>query len=246
MTGFPIEQSPIGRIAVGPSVPNGYAVFYTTSDFSGRITEEIAQTLTRLIRERFGIDCSLTTCHQIHSATVRRAQREGHWRECDSCDALWTSDDHVALGIKVADCLPVAMIDPTQSTMANVHSGWRGTAKQITAEAIEAIQRSTGFDTAQAFAWLGPSIRACCFEVGEEVVDQFVASFRGFERYVDRSRAKPHIDIAAVTIDILRERGFRDSRIFDSQICTRCEGSIFHSYRRAPKRGGRNLAFVAH
>ena len=65
-----------------------------------------------------------------------------------------------------------------------------------------------------------------------------------FERYVDRTHAKPHIDVAAVTRDILLQRGFNEENIFDSQICTRCEGSNFHSYRRAGKGGGRNLALV--
>lgn len=246
MASFQIEQGPFGRVAVAPSVPDGYAVFYTTIDFPGRITDSIAQTLTEFTRQRFGIDCSLTTCHQVHSATVLRGQRLDGWRECDSCDALWTPDDHVALGIKVADCLPVAMIDPAHSTMANVHSGWRGTVQRITGETIDAMQRSSEFDAAQAFAWLGPSIRACCFEVGEEVVERFAATFPAFERHVERSHAKPHIDIAGITVEILRQRGFRESRIFDSQICTRCEGSIFHSFRREPKGGGRNLALVAH
>ncbi len=246
MAGFQVEQSPIGRIVVAPSVPRRYAVFYTTIDFSGRITDEVAQTLTAMIRDRFGIDASLTTCYQVHSATVQRAQPGKLWRECDACDALWTTDDHVALGIKVADCLPVTMIDPANSVMANVHSGWRGTVQRITAEALDAVQRSAGFDPTSGFAWLGPSIRGCCFEVGEEVVEQFSQAFADAERYIDRSQAKPHIDIAALTVDMLHQRGFPEDRIFDSQICTRCEGSIFHSHRRGPKGGGRNLAFAAH
>ena len=82
--------------------------------------------------------------------------------------------------------------------------------------------------------------------MGEEVVEQFSQAFADAERYIDRSHAKPHIDIAALTVEMLRQRGFPESRIFDSQICTRCDGSIFHSHRRGPKGGGRNLALVAH
>jgi YfiH family protein len=245
MSGFRIEESPLGRIAVAPSVPAGCAVFYTSIDFLGRITDELSRMMTAFIRERFGIDASMTTCYQVHSATVRLAQHEPQWRECDACDALWSADRHVALGIKVADCLPVAIIDSAHSVIANVHSGWRGTVQNITSETIDALQRSGAFAAAAARAYLGPSIRACCFEVGEEVVREFTEAFEGFERYVDRTQAKPHIDLPAVTRDILQERGFREENIFDSQICTRCEDSIFHSYRRAGKGGGRNLALVA-
>jgi YfiH family protein len=243
--GFTVEESPIGRIVVAPQVPAGRAVFYTTRDFEGRLTTEIARDLTALIATRFGIEASLTTCTQVHGRSAARARRESAWRECDSCDALWSSERGVALGIKVADCLPIAMVDPIHDAVANVHSGWRGAAQRITGKTLDTLMRETSFSPADAFAWLGPSIRACCFEVGEEVVDEFAKSYANAERYVDRSHEKPHIDLPALTADVLRERGFAGERIFDSKLCTRCDGSIFHSYRRDKKRGGRNLGFVA-
>jgi hypothetical protein len=131
------------------------------------------------------------------------------------------------------------MVDPTHAVIANAHSGWRGALQRITAEIIDAVTSSTAFDTTSAHAYLGPSIRACCFEVGDEVAGQFEP------RYVDRSRAKAHVDIIAFTSDILRDRGFADERISDSGLCTRCDGSLFHSFRRDGKGGGRNLQIVA-
>lgn len=245
MPEFKVEPSPIGRIVVAPNVPPGRAVFYTTGDFPGRLTPDVARELTTLVATRFGIDASLTTCTQVHGRTAARAQREHAWSECDSCDALWSAERGVALGIKVADCLPIAMVDPIHDAVANVHSGWRGAAQRIVSETLETLMRETSFSPADASAWLGPSIRACCFEVGEEVVAEFAKSYENAERYVDRSHAKPHIDLPALTADVLRGRGFSAERIFDSELCTRCEGSIFHSYRRDNKSGGRNLGFVA-
>ena len=140
---------------------------------------------------------------------------------------------NTALAIKVADCLPVTLIDPTHQVIANIHSGWRGAVQRITAATLD----SAPLDPASTFAYLGPSIRACCFEVGEEVASQFD------ERFVDRSRTKPHVDLVAFTTDILRSRGI--TRIYDSETCTRCEDSIFHSYRRDAGSGGRNLVVVA-
>jgi YfiH family protein len=231
-----IEPSPIGRIAVPPHVPPGFAVFWTTIDYAGKI---VAADLTAVVEQRFGIRASLTTCTQTHSATVRRAHREEAWRECESCDALISDAQGVALAIKVADCLPVTMLDPAHAVIANVHSGWRGAAQNITGATLDALARETAFDPHSAFAYLGPSIRACCFEVGEEVAVQFDA------RFVDRTRAKAHVDLPAFTIDLLLARGFDAGRVYDSAICTRCEGSIFHSYRRDRDGHGRNLAVVA-
>jgi polyphenol oxidase len=224
-----IEQSALGRIVVPPSVPPGFAVFCTTIDYPGRI---VAGDLTSLIHQRFGLQTSLTTCRQVHSATVVRGQREESWRECDSCDALWTDEKQSALGIKVADCLPIALIDASRGVIANVHSGWRGAAQRITAAALDAAP----LDPSATLAYLGPSIRQCCFEVGDEVATQFDAAF------VDRSRPKAHLDLVAFTTALLRERGV--TQIDDSGLCTRCEGSIFHSYRRQGPNGERNLMLV--
>lgn len=227
-----IEPSGLGRIAVPPHIPNGFAVLCTTRDYDGRIRDAIVNT----VREHFGIDTTLSTCVQVHGVNVVRAARGG---ESDQCDALWTDERRVSIGIKIADCLPVTMIDPAHVLIANVHSGWRGAAQQITSQTLDAIERSSSFDASAAFAYLGPSIRVCCFEVGEEVAAQFD------ETFIDRTHAKPHVDLPAMTSSVLRERGFAAERIFDSELCTRCDGSIFHSYRRDGRGVGRNLAIVA-
>lgn len=234
-----IESSPLGAIAVPPFVPEGFAVFCTTRELDGRLSPDAARALTSAIREKFGIDTSLTTCTQVHGRDVRRATGEAAWRECDSCDALWSDAAHTSLAIKIADCLPVTLVDPVHRVIANAHSGWRGAVQQITAATLDAIAENTLFDPATAYAYLGPSIRACCFEVGEEVASRFD------ERYVDRAKAKPHADLVAFTRAILLGRGIADERISDSELCTRCDGSVFHSFRRDGKGGGRNLALVA-
>jgi copper oxidase (laccase) domain-containing protein len=129
----------------------------------------------------------------------------------------------------------------SRGVIANVHSGWRGAVQKIAAEAVDAI----GGVSETARAWLGPSIRVCCFEVGEEVVDQFRDSYADAELFVDRGGVKPHIDLPRLTAALLTARGIAPQNIHDSGLCTRCDGSIFHSYRRAAGRGGRNLAIAA-
>jgi Uncharacterized conserved protein len=239
-----IEQTDIGRIVVPPSLPGGLALFYTTIDFDGRLNDDIAAQLTRIARDRFGVDATLATCAQVHGKNAVHAIAAGRWRECDSCDALWSSDAGTALGIKGADCLPVSIAEMEHGVIANIHSGWRGTVQRITAETLDVLERETPFDAATAHAWLGPSIRSCCFEVGEEVVDALRVSYPAIDAFVDRGRHKPHVDLAGLTAALLVERGFASLHVHDSGLCTRCDDSIFHSYRRDAKRGGRNLAIV--
>ena len=220
------ETSPLGRIVVPPGLPPGFALFCTTRDYPGKI---VPSDLLPLVESRFGLKTSLTTCNQVHSATVVQAAPEEAWRECDACDALWTSDRGVSIAVKVADCLPVTLFDADSHVLANIHSGWRGAVQGITDRTID----EAPLQPASTRAWLGPSIRVCCFEVGEEVAERFD------DRFVDRSYPKPHVDLVAFTADVLRARGI--TQISDSELCTRCESSIFHSYRREGPGGGRNL-----
>jgi len=245
MPSWSIEPSPLGRIVVAPELAEGVGLFYTTIDYNGRLDETEAARIAALIEQRFGVNATLATCTQVHGATVERIRASGTWRECDSCDALATSERGVALGIKVADCLPVTIVEAGQEVLANIHSGWRGAARQITSRTIDVLERDFPFRPREAAAYLGPSIRVCCFEVGEEVVAEFQSAFEAFDRFVDRTKAKAHIDLPALTHAILVERGFDPSCIFDSGLCTRCDGSIFHSFRRGGRGGGRNLAIVA-
>src|SRR3954463_6355108 len=125
---YSVEQSPLGRIVVAPHVPDGYALFYTTADFHGRIEPALTQM----------IPATLFTCHQVHGKNATRVGGEKSG-ECDACDALWTDKPHTALGIKVADCLPGTLIDPERGVMANIHSGWRGAVQCIVDVTIDAI-----------------------------------------------------------------------------------------------------------
>jgi polyphenol oxidase len=230
----------VGRIVIPEPLPDGFALFYTTADYDGALVPE----LTELLRERFGIEATLVTCTQVHGKDVQgvgagfsRPGEDGRLKPAATpCDALFTAERHVALGIKVADCLPVSLCDPVHRVIANVHSGWRGAVQNITAETLDTLARDTAFHPAVAYAYLGPSIRVCCFEVGEEVAVQFD------EPWIHRGRGpKPHVDLARMTEAILRRRGV--GRVIDTGLCTRCN-PLFHSYRR-DRKSGRNLAIAA-
>src|SRR5260370_17623159 len=129
--------------------------------------------MTAVVRGSFGSESSRAAYTEIYGKAATLVRHSAHLRECDSCDALWRNEQHVALGIKVADCLPVAMIDPIHDVMANIHSGWRGAVQRITAATIDEIEQSSLFEPAEAFPFLGPSILACCFDVGQEVASHF-------------------------------------------------------------------------
>lgn len=241
---FRVVDSRLGRIVVPRDAPRNAFLFWTTRDFDGRLDAETVPLILAAVGETGGRADRLETCRQVHGTTsVEVTALEDGWSECSDCDALWTGQSRIALGIKVADCLPVSIIDSSaDGVVINAHAGWRGAAAGIVTKTIRQA-RPDGFvpgDDVQA--WLGPSIRACCFEVGEEVVEAFGLSHSYTEEYVDRSRAKPHLDLAGLVKRSLIEEGIGEDRIRDSGLCTRCPDSLFHSYRRSGPRAGRNLA----
>lgn len=242
--GWRIETSPLGRVLVAPAVTEGAALFYTTSEFKGRLDEDTVDAIRDFISQRFAIDARLATCSQVHGVRVQRVNGERPWCEFNECDAIFTTERNVALGIKVADCLPVSLLDSSHGVAANVHSGWRGASADILGQTLAQLIDHTPFQPDSASAWLGPSIRSCCFEVGEEVIDRFAEQHGDIEPFVDRSRGpKPFLDLPEFAKTVLMLAGIPRNRIYDSGICTRC-GVGFHSYRRE-RDSGRNLAIVA-
>ena len=241
-----IEDGPLGRVLIPPRLPENSGLFYTSKDFGGRLAAASITLLSQFMRETFSIDVTFTSCNQVHGVAAQTVSSPlTPWVEYRDCDALITRLADVALGIKVADCLPVTLVDPDGHLVANIHCGWRGAAGSIVTRTLHTAAR-TGLVLSSTLAYLGPSIRSCCLEVGEEVAESFQQNYPRAEEYFTRNRGtRPYLDIPALTRQSLLDCGVPAAQIFDSEICTRCDGSIFHSYRRDGKTGGRNLAVVA-
>ena len=238
----------LGRASLFRRVlPDNVAVFCTTSDFPGFLDGGSADRVRGVVRERFGFDARLATCQQVHGAEVVPVAGDSRdaWREMPGCDALVTAAPGIALGIKIADCLPVTLVDPARGTAANVHSGWRGAAARIVPRAIDRLADGGKFDPSAALAFLGPSIRVCCFEVGEEVVGRLAEAYGDVTPFVDRGLgAKPHVDLAALTKAMLVGSGLAEARsstpgFARAATAPRSTRSAATAPGRAEHRGGR-------
>ena len=140
-------------------------------------------------------------------------------------DGLITRASGPVIAILSADCATVVV--EGADGLAVLHAGWRG----LVAGVIEAGSAALG---SPLRAWIGPCIRSCCYEVGNEVIDAF------------RSRDLPiadrdHVDIAEAAATALRRAGVSDVAVSDA--CTCCDPSYF-SYRRDGMTG-RQGAFAA-
>ncbi len=171
-----------------------------------------------------GFDAAqLALCRQIHGTDVKEVTK-GEVGVVGEADALVVREPGPVAGILTADCAAVVVWG--EGGAAVLHGGWRGLAAGVIEIGTEAVAAHT--------AYIGPCIRACCYEVGPEVVDAFRAG--GLPVADER-----HVDPGTAADAALRRAGV--TRVTDSTVCTGCDPSYF-SYRRDGVTG-RQGAFVA-
>ena len=142
-------------------------------------------------------------------------------------DALVTAEPDLCLSMAVADCVPVALVGEREVGM--VHSGWRGTLAGVSGKAAHRLGGS------RVRAYIGPSIRRCCYEVSAELAAEFAAEF-GEEVVSGRNLALQ----AAIRVD-LESAGVE---VNDLGLCSGCRPDLFYSHRMQGPLTGRNLASV--
>jgi YfiH family protein len=186
---------------------------------------------------------------QVHGPSVF-AVREGDTPEQvarHEADALITAVPGFAVGAMSADCVPLLFADPRTGACAAAHAGWRGVVAGVATATVQTLARAQGSRPADLRVALGPSIGACCFEVGPEVVHAFQALRAGDGSVViERPGRKPHIDLRRSLTLELQAAGLDPAHIDPGGECTKCDPqSRFYSYRRDNTRTGQHLAVIA-
>lgn len=158
-------------------------------------------------------DSAFAHVHQTHSVTVLpTATPELHKQEADGI----VSPGGECLAIKTADCMPVAI--EGEQGQALLHAGWRGLAGGIlTTSEVQKIKPTEAF--------IGPCIRACCFEVTSE----FGAHFPQGE-IIKKADGTLRFDLVAEAYRQLKSQ-FPTIKVSDSGVCTCCN-TKYPSYRR--------------
>jgi polyphenol oxidase len=162
-------------------------------------------------------------------------------------DILVTDDASVALAIQVADCVPLLLAHRRSAAVAAVHAGWRGTVARAAVEGVEVLRREFGAGPEDLVVAQGPSIGACCYEVGPDVVEAFEAG--GFRATIDRwfsrdERGVLRLDLWRATRDQLIAAGVRADDIHQAGLCTASHPQWFASYRRDGPPTGRIAAVI--
>jgi hypothetical protein len=219
----------------------------------------------------------LVLLRQVHSAAIHRVYgaRGPEWARLRKNKAMATAGDGlitntagVLLGIRVADCTPVIVADRKRKAVGIFHAGWRGTVQRIVEKGIGEMRRQMGCDPEDLLAVIGPAIGACCYEIGEEVENEFDSQFAYskelFEDVFDSWSLKTkypmlflnqrapghgepamsrHLDLVKANWCQLLDAGVPSENIQSLNQCTACHTDLFFSYRKEQVTG-RMLAVV--
>src|SRR6266404_6166840 len=171
----------------------------------------------REIRNAISVgDWPLLTAEQIHANKIAFVDAPtGGDKEFSGCDGIITNQTGLALGIHVADCCAVYIVDPNAPAIGLVHSGRKGTELGVVTNAIAQMIERFGSKPADLIVQLSPCIRPPHYEV----------------------------DFAAEIVRQCRELGVTE--IHDSGICTACHVDLYYSYRMEKGKTGRMLALLA-
>ena len=208
--------------------------------FTSQDRSEAVETNRRRFVERLRGEWKLITVRQVHSATILRVTGEALPAESEA-DGLVTDTPGILLGIQTADCVPVLVADPEHRAVGAFHAGWRGTVSSIVEAGIVRMVEAFGSRPEMLIAAVGPSIGACCYQVGEEVKAAFLARFAyGAELFLSSG----HVDLQQANRRQLTVSGLLDQNIQVIGDCTSCDPGKYFSYRRDAAFTGRMLSVV--
>ena len=195
----------------------------------------------------------------------------GRWSRCDRCIptsfvTLNLRQRNRLLAIQTADCIPVIVVDTKRHAVGVFHAGWRGTVKRIVEKGVGEMVRCCGSRPRDLKAAIGPGIRGCCYEVGEEVRTKFESQFSYaaslFHEVKDSdpvrekypllfltARAPGHselpkkifLDLVEANRQQLIAAGVPKKNIEASELCTNCRPELLFSYRAERGKTGRML-----
>lgn len=191
-----------------------------------------------LIMSELGLSASrLVSLRQTHSRKIFEPEdiRDGETEG----DGIITDKAGAVPSVTVADCMPIALLEPDKGIMGMLHSGWKGTG--ILESGLLFCREKYSCEPADITVVLGPHIGPCCYTVQRDRADIFAALWGPESVIVEGNQAK--LSLLQANLKIIKKYGVK--RIIHIEGCTYCSKE-FGSYRReGPESYTRMLALIA-
>ncbi len=217
--------------------------------------EEAVRENFRRIGKAIGVDCeNMVFTQQTHTTNVRVVTDEDRGmgimrpRSYSDVDGLVTNVPGICLVTFFADCVPLYFVDPVKKAIGLSHSGWRGTVGKIGKVTVERMQEEFGCDPSDILAAVGPSICQDCYEVSEDVIEQFKEHFPEKdwpELFYGKENGKYQLNLWKANELIFLEAGILKEHMAVTNLCTHCNSDILYSHRTTGDKRGNLCAFLA-
>lgn len=148
-----------------------------------------------------------------------------------TADGAVTTNPHILLGIKTADCAPVLLADYKHGVIGAAHAGWRGAYRGVVENTVALMQRKGAIPQDIAAA-VGPCLQQTSFEVGTDMKNVLLAENSQNEKYFAAGKDTQHFffDLSGYLTDKLRYLGI--TNIVNDRIDTYPPENGYFSYRR--------------
>lgn len=240
------------KITAGTTLRDPQQVAYNNMALhTGANREDIISNRKRLSDEVGIAITQWVFAQQTHSDHIYKVEQKDigkgalHFEDAiKDCDALYTKEKRIAIGVFHADCVPILLYDPFTSIICAIHSGWMGTCKEITRKTIQHLITQEGVDPAHMKAYIGPAIAYDSFEVGMDVVEkvqQMSFDTSPFIKYASNDKA--FISTKGLNTAMLEQCGVLKDNITVNLNDTFMKNEAFFSYRRDHD-CGRHLSFI--
>lgn len=165
---------------------------------------------------------------QVHGNAVAVVNNEDDFNEHLNCqpaaDAWVLTHNNAGVAVYTADCVPLFLWDQGHNVVGLAHSGWRSTVKNIAGQTAKIINNHPK-KQGRISAFIGPHIRQCCFEFGQEARGLFSA------KNIAVHNGKLFVNLENQIKAQLVSEGLNERDIHSSGICTFCDKNYF-SFRR--------------
>lgn len=172
--------------------------------------------------------------------------------EYSKTDGIVTNRPNLVLSTTNADCILLLFFDPVTKTIANTHSGWKGTLQRISVKTVEKMINEFNSKPEDIICCICPSIRKCHFEVDRDVKEIFENEFKdlNINKNIDimekqKDKEKWNIDTVLINRIILEKTGLKAENIIDSGLCSVCNKELIHSFRVEKEGYGLNTAIIS-
>ncbi|MEO6037277.1 MAG: peptidoglycan editing factor PgeF [Saprospiraceae bacterium] len=179
----------------------------------------------------------LALSRQVHEDRIQVVTEPG---QSEGFDALVTNQPGILLGVSVADCTPILILDAKNKAVAAIHAGWKGTAAGIVGKTLDRMAEQFGTAGADCRAYVGACIDECSFEVGAEVARAFAEDFKRF----DVEKGKFFVDLKKANAAQLLAFGIPADQIEISPYSTVLHNTDYFSHRLEKGLTGRMLAVI--